>query len=85
MDNLKDKLSNEEQNKPLQQPLVSGSLPTDVVEILIRAKAFVPLYMPTQAHNKHNMLGLDIIKILEKYKIDWKTKHEELAEDIWSQ
>ena len=47
---------------------VSGSLPTDVVEILIRVKTFVPLYMPTQAHNEHNALALDIIKILEKYK-----------------
>lgn len=64
---------------------VSGSLPTDVAEILIRAKAFVPLYMPTKAHNEHNMLGLDIIKILEKYGVDWKTKYDELANGIWRQ
>lgn len=63
----------------LKQAADICQLPEDVVEILIRAKAFVPLYMPTQAHNKHNMLGLDIIKILEKYKIDWKAKYDELT------
>src|SRR3990167_10438793 len=73
-------LCNEANSKTILQALkissnhVSGSLPPDVVEILIRAKAFVPLYMPTKAHSEHNMLGLDIIKILERYKVDWKGK-----------
>jgi hypothetical protein len=48
------------------------SLPTDVIELLKRAKTFVPLYMPTKAHNEHNQLGLDLIKCFEKYGIEWR-------------
>ena len=45
-------------------------LPLDVIEILIRAKSFVPLYMPTKEHHENNALALDIIEILKKYKAE---------------
>lgn len=48
------------------------NMPSDVIELLKRAKAFVPLYMPTKAHHEHNELGLDLIKCFEKYDIEWR-------------
>lgn len=58
-----DKTSIENKN----QPVVVPSLPIEVIELLKRAGSFIPLYMPTQAHNEHNMLKLDILKCLDKY------------------
>lgn len=78
-------MENQEQKSNSDHPDVSGSLPSDVVEILIKAKAFVPLYMPTKAHNEHNMMALDIIKILEKYGVDWKHRHDEIQKVVWGQ
>lgn len=49
-----------------------GALPPDVIELLKRAKKFVPLYMPTKAHNEHNQLGIDLIECFEKYGIEWE-------------
>lgn len=52
------------EGKKISQP----TLPDEVIQLLKRAKSFLPLYIPTKAHHEHNELGLDIIKCLEKYQ-----------------
>ncbi len=49
-----------------------SELPEDVVDVLIRAKKFMPLYMPTKDHEDHNKLALDILNILKKYELNTK-------------
>ena len=42
-------------------------LPKEVIDILKNVSVFIPLYIPTAAHNEHNNIKLEILKILEKY------------------